>query len=142
MNDQSPVLPCYYLDEPLSNTDVASLIAALPARAWQSAAKGILEQHRVPMVLPLPDAAGRFSQTPVQRTEQVCANLRAAGIAAHQGRQVVWVVPQDLQWSAVFTLSIQMETGYLPYAVRRWARVNGEVLPSPVRVIDMAAMMP
>ena len=69
-------------------------------------------QRRVPAVLPMPDEHGRYAQSREQRAEGVRANLRHAGIRAYNGRQVVWVMPRDTEWDAIFEYAIREETGY------------------------------
>jgi len=130
-------LPCYFLDEALSESELQFVAQTLigPWARFKTRAAG-LEQKRVPAVLPLPDEHGVYAQSREQRAELVRANLRHAGIRAHNGRQVVWVMPHDIGWDAIFQYAIREETGYAPYVAQRWF-LEGEVLVrGEVRVVD------
>ena len=107
-----------------------------PWAKFRTGATVLLAQKRVPAVLPLPDAFGHFSDTPEQRAERIRANLRHAGIRADAGRQVVWVMPHDSEWNAIFQFAIREETGFAPYVVQRWFRNGREMVRSQARVIN------
>lgn len=116
------ILSCYYLDEPLSEVelDFAGGILLGPWARFRTGASA-LAQKRVPAVLPLPDDHGVYAQTREERARIVSANLRHAGIRQDNGRQVVWVMPQDMSWDAIFQFAIRTETGFGPYVVQRAA---------------------
>jgi hypothetical protein len=75
------------------------------------------------------------------RAERVRSNLRHAGIRADAGRQVVWVMPQDADWDAIFQFAIREETGFAPYVAQRWFPEDGELVRGRVRVIDTDMML-
>lgn len=131
------ILPCYYLDEPLADDELQFVQQTLigPWARFKTGAAGV-EQKRVPAVLPLPDAHGVYAQSREQRAEKVRANLRHAGIRANNGRQVVWVMPRDNEWDAIFQYAIREETGHAPYVAQRWFVEDGVAVRGSVRVID------
>jgi hypothetical protein len=131
------ILPCYYLDEPLSE-DELQFVHRMLTGPWARFRTGAaaLEQRRVPAVLPLPEADGSYAEGREQRAERVRANLRHAGIRAHAGRQVVWVTPQDAEWDAIFQFAIREETGFGPYVAQRWYPENGVSARGQLRVVD------
>lgn len=135
-------LSCYYLDEPLSDDELQFVHHTLvgPWAKFRTAASG-LEQKRVPAVLPLPDADGVYAESREARAERVRSNLRHAGIRADAGRQVVWVMPQDADWDAIFQFAIREETGFAPYVAQRWFPEDGKLVRSRVRVIDTDMML-
>lgn len=131
------ILPCYYLDEPLSEDELQFAMHALigPWAKFRTGAAA-LEQKRVPAVLPLPDADGIYADSREQRAERVRANLRHAGIRIDAGRQVVWVMPRDADWDAIFQFAIREETGFAPYVAQRWFMEDGILVRGKVRVVD------
>lgn len=136
------ILSCYYLDEPLSDDELQFVSSALigPWAKFRTAAS-TLEQKRVPAVLPLPDAHGIYAQSREERAERVRSNLRHAGIRADAGRQVVWVMPQDAEWDAIFQFAIREETGFAPYVAQRWFPEYGTLVRGRVRVVDTDVML-
>lgn len=128
-------LSCYYLDEPLceAELDFAGGILLGPWARFRTGASA-LTQKRVPAVLPLPDDHGVYGQTREERARIVAANLRHAGIRQDNGRQVVWVMPHDKEWDAIFQFAIRKETGYGPYVVQRAADESD--MQNGMRVID------
>lgn len=131
------ILPCYYLDEPLSDDELHFVAQTLigPWAKFKTRA-GNLEQKRVPAVMPLPDEHGIYAESREQRAERMRANLRHAGIRAFNGRQVVWVTPRDTEWDAIFQFAIREETGYAPYVAQRWFVENGVLVRGSLRVVD------
>lgn len=131
------ILPCYYLDEPLSDDELQFVRNTLigPWARFKTHA-GDLEQKRVPAVMPLPDAHGVYAESREQRAERMRANLRHAGIRAYNGRQVVWVMPRDTEWDAVFQFAIREETGLAPYVAQRWFAADGVLARGGMRVVD------
>ena len=131
------LLSCYYLDIPLSDTE-RSLVEQVLLGPWAKFKTGAsaLVEKRVPNVLPLPDESGRFEQTREQRAHQVCANLRHAGIRNDIGRQVIWVMPRDREWDAIFQFAIREETGLGPYVLQRRFLKDGELEERESRIID------
>lgn len=128
-------LSCYYLDEPLSagELDVVGGILLGPWARFRTGATS-LAQKRVPAVLPLPDGHGNYAHSREERARLVCPNLRHAGIRQDNGRQVVWVMPHDIAWDAIFQFAIRSETGYGPFVVQRAA--DGLDMQDGMRVID------
>jgi len=129
------ILSCYYLDAPLSEAEL-DFVAGILLGPWARFRTGAssLAQKRVPAVLPLPDDRGRYEQTREERARTVCANLRHAGIRQDNGRQVVWVMPREPAWDAIFQFAIRTETGYGPYVVQR--AEDGQDMQHGMRVID------
>ena len=136
------LLPCYYLDEALSEAELDFVQQSLigPWAKFKTGAAGI-EQKRVPAVLPAPDENGEYAESREQRAERMRANLRHAGIRAFNGRQVVWVMPRDTGWDAIFQFAIREETGYAPYVAQRWFVEDGALVRGPVRVVDTEMMI-
>jgi|GEM_PF-670506 len=131
-------LSCYYLDEPLGDDEFDFVRQALigPWAKFRTRALS-LEQRRVPNVLPAPDRHGRYGESREQRAERVRANLRHAGIRNDNGRQVVWVMPRDPEWDAIFQFAIREETGFAPFVAQRWyPREGGEPQRGSIRVVD------
>ena len=135
-------LSCYFLDEPLAADELAFVEATLigPWAKFKTGAT-LLVQKRVPVVLPLPDRDGHFSDSREHRAMQVCANLRHAQIHADMGKQVVWVMPRDADWDAIFQYAIRIETGVAPYAIQRWFVDGAQVVRRSVRVVDTQRLM-
>ncbi|RZI44425.1 hypothetical protein EGT07_03115 [Herbaspirillum sp. HC18] len=131
------ILSCYFLDEPLLDDDLDFVRQTLvgPWAKFRTRASD-LEQKRVPSVLPMPDANGVYAENREQRAERIRANLRHAGIRADAGRQVVWVMPRDKEWDAIFQFAIREETGFAPYVAQRWFEENGVLVRGSVRVVD------
>ncbi|TCS32569.1 hypothetical protein EDC30_1229 [Paucimonas lemoignei] len=130
-------LSCYYLDAPLSDTERKLVIQVLlgPWAKFKTGATALVER-RVPTVLPLPDSSGHYCHTREQRAWRVCANLRHAGIHEDIGRQVVWVMPRDADWDAIFQFAIREETGFAPYVVQRWIQDETGIQRLAARIID------
>lgn len=131
------VLSCYYLDAPLSDEERLFVEQSLlgPWAKFKTGAFRLVEK-RVPMVLPAPDAHGNYADDAEQRAERVRGNLRHAGLDADRGRQVVWVMPQDTQWDAIFQFAIREETGFAPFVVQRWYGPSQRLVRGQARVID------
>ncbi|MGE5652573.1 MAG: hypothetical protein ACM34A_20460 [Bacillota bacterium] len=131
------ILPCYYLDEPLNEEELHFVRQTLvgPWARFKTGAAG-LEQKRVPAVLPVPDGHGVYAKSREQRAECLRANLRHAGIRTYNGRQVVWVMPRDTEWDAIFQFAIREETGYAPYVAQRWFPQDEALVRGSVRVVD------
>jgi hypothetical protein len=135
-------LSCYYLDEPLSDDELQFVRSTLigPWAKFRTAASN-LEQKRVPAVLPLPDADGVYAESREERAWRVRSNLRHAGIRADAGRQVVWVMPQDADWDAIFQFALREETGFAPYVAQRWFPEDGKLMRGRIRVVDTDMML-
>lgn len=131
------ILSCYYLDEPLADDELrfAQQVLLGPWAKFRTGADA-LAQKRVPAVLPLPGADGVYLRDRVQRAEQVRIHLRHAGIRADAGRQVLWVMPCQLEWDPVFRLAIHEETGFAPFVAQRWFDENGATVRGSLRLID------
>lgn len=131
------VLSCYYLDEPLTGEELQFALRTLvgPAARFRTGA-GALLQRRVPAVLPLPDKDGAYTESPERRAERIRAHLRHAGIGADRGQQVLWVMPRDHDWDAVFRFAIHKETGCAPFVAQRWFGQQGRLVRGSVRIID------
>ncbi|HEY8606014.1 MAG TPA: hypothetical protein VIM12_02720 [Noviherbaspirillum sp.] len=135
-------LGCYFLDEPLTEEELAFAVRTLigPWARFRSGASGLV-QRRVPGVLPLPDADGSFRASRERRAGQVRANLRHAGIRQDGGRQVVWVMPKDTDWDAIFQYAIREETGYGPYVAQRWYLEDGVLMRRALRLVDTQMLL-
>ncbi len=130
-------LSCYYLDDPLTNDERGFVEQSLlgPWAKFKTGAGAIVEK-RVPLVLPAPDADGKYIGAPEERAELIRGNLRHAGIRADAGRQVLWVMPRDSEWDAIFQFAIREETGFAPFVAQRWYRSLDQVVRGEIRVID------
>ena len=131
------MLSCYYLDAPLTDEELQFVTQTLigPWAKFKTGATGLV-QRRVPGVLPLPNAQGVYAASREQRAERVRTNLRHAGIRADAGRQVVWVMPRDTEWDAIFQFAIHGETGFSPFVAQRWFMQEGVLTPGEVRIIN------
>lgn len=136
------ILSCYYLDEPLTADEMQFIGSTLigPWAKFRTSAS-TLEQKRVPAVLPMPDENGIYAESREARAERVRSNLRHAGIRVDAGRQVVWVMPRDADWDAIFQFAIREETGFAPYVAQRWFPEEGELVRGRVRVLDTDMML-
>jgi hypothetical protein len=90
----------------------------------------------VPVVLPVPDQHGVYAEDREQRAERVRSNLRHAGIRNDAGHQVVWVMPHDPEWDAIFQFAIRLETGYAPFVAQRWFMEDGKLARGDVRIVN------
>jgi hypothetical protein len=135
-------LSCYFLDEPLNEDELGFTLKALlgPWSKFKSPASG-LAQKRVPFVVPTPDAEGHYAGSREQRAARIVGNLRRAGLSGDIGRRVVWVMPRDISWDAIFQYAIRIETGNAPYVVQRWFLDRGTLMRGQVRVIDTQMLM-
>lgn len=133
----APILSCYYLDHPLSADERRFVEQTLlgPWARFKTAATALAEK-RVPSVLPLPDSNGQFTESREQRAKRIHGNLLHAGIGHDVGRQVVWVMPQDSEWDAIFQYAIRIVTGVAPFVVQRWYPEHGKLVRGQVRVIN------
>jgi hypothetical protein len=86
--------------------------------------------------LPLPDEFGRFAETRERRARRIRANLLHAGISSDTGCQVVWLMPNNIEWDAIFQYAIREETGFAPYVLQRWFRENGEWARRDARIVN------
>jgi len=136
------VLSCYYLDEALSDDELQFVTQTLtgPWAKFRTGASALM-QKRVPAVLPMPDADGVYTEAREQRAERIRPNLQHAGIRADCGRQVVWVMPRDRDWDAIFQFAIREETGLAPYVAQRWFMEDGVQVRGRVRVVDTQMLL-
>jgi len=136
------ILSCYYLDEPLDEQELQFLRQTLLG-PWARFKTGAVElaQKRVPAVLPAPDADGVYAESREQRAKRIRPHLRKAGVQADNGRQVVWVMPRDTDWDAIFRFAILMETGFAPFVVQRWFLENGTLVRKEARIVDTHILM-
>jgi hypothetical protein len=135
-------LSCYYLDEPLTDEELAFAERILigPWARFRTNASGLL-QKRVPAVLPLPDENGCYLHSREQRAGRLRPNLRHAGIRADCGRQVVWVMPRDSDWDAIFQYAIREETGFGPWVAQRWYMEGGVLVRRELRLVDTQMLL-
>ncbi|MDB5769983.1 MAG: hypothetical protein V7606_111 [Burkholderiales bacterium] len=135
-------LSCYYLDAPLAANELQFVRQALigPWAKFKTGATSLV-QRRVPVVLPVPDEHGVYAEDREQRAERVRGNLRHAGMQADAGRQVVWVMPRDAEWDAIFQFAIRLETGFAPFVAQRWFMENGILVRGEVRVVNAHMLM-
>lgn len=138
----SSTLSCYYLDEPLTEEDFVFAERTLigPWARFRTHASTLV-QKRVPAVLPLPDEDGHYQHGREQRAHQIRANLRHAGIRADCGRQVVWVMPRDRDWDAIFQYAIREETGFGPWVAQRWYDEGGVLVRRELRLVDTQMLL-
>jgi hypothetical protein len=131
------VLSCYYLDAPLAANELPFIRQALlgPWAKFKTGASSLV-QKRVPVVLPVPDQRGLYPEDREQRAEGVRGNLRHAGIRTDAGHQVVWVMPRDAEWDAIFQFAIRLETGFAPFVAQRWFMENGKPVRGDVRIVN------
>ncbi len=131
------ILSCYYVDDPL-DVDELSFVQQTLLGPWAKFKTGAsaLVQRRVPLVVPAPDADGRYAKSREQRAAQIRANLHHAGIRTDNGRQVLWIAPQDTEWDAIFRFAIHEETGFAPYVAQRWIIENNALVRCSMRIID------
>lgn len=144
------ILNCYYLDQPLSDEEL-EFVARMLTGPWARFKTGAreLRQVRVPAVLPLPEADGTYAESREERAYGVRQNLRHAGIRADAGRQVVWVMPQDADWDAIFQYAVREETGFAPFVAQRWFPLeggqeggqSGGQVRGPLRVVDAEMLL-
>jgi hypothetical protein len=136
------ILPCFYLDMPLSDAEVVFVRQSLigPWAKFKTGAADIAQQ-RVPAVLPAPDETGHYAESREARAERIRANLRHAGITKWNGRQVLWIMPRDREWDAIFQFAIREETGYGPYVAQRWFPDNGALVQGTMRIVDTDTML-
>jgi hypothetical protein len=52
------------------------------------------------------------------------------------GHQVVWIMPQDTAWDAIFQFAIREETGFGPYVLQRWVLEDRVLRPCEPRIVD------
>jgi hypothetical protein len=136
------VLSCYFLDAPLTASELQFVRQTLlgPWAKFKTGASS-LAQKRVPSVLPAPDRHGRYAEDREQRAERVRGNLRHAGIRSDAGQQVLWVMPRDAEWDAIFQFAIRLETGFAPFVAQRWFMENGVLARGDVRVVNTHMLM-
>lgn len=130
-------LSCYYLDAPLAESELRFLEQTLlgPWARFKTGASALV-QKRVPLVLPAPGPSGEYTEDRERRAERVRANLQHAGIRADIGHQVVWIMPNDIEWDAIFQYAIRVETGFAPFVAQRWFVEDGALVRRDIRVID------
>lgn len=135
-------LSCYYLDEPLSGDELQFAMRTLigPWATFRTGANALV-QKRVPAVLPTPDESGHYPESRELRAERVRANLRHAGIRSDAGRQILWVMPRDSEWDAIFQFAIRLETGFAPFVAQRWFEEQGVLARGRLRVIDTQMLL-
>lgn len=136
------VLSCYYLDAPLTGSEQQFVERTLlgPWAKFKTGASALM-QKRVPGVLPVPGSNGLYAEDRERRAERMRANLRHAGIQADLGRQVVWIMPRDDEWDAIFQFAIRMETGFAPFVAQRWFIENGVLVRGDLRLVDTQMLM-
>lgn len=136
------ILSCYYLDEPLDEQEL-QLVRQTLLGPWARFKTGAmaLAQKRVPAVLPAPDTNGIYSESREQRARRIRPHLRRAGMQADNGHQVVWVMPCDTDWDAIFQFAIRHETGFAPFVVQRWFMEDGSLIRKQARIVDTHMLM-
>lgn len=121
----------YFLDEPLSESEVAEVTEEM----------GIdVVQVRIPRLLPLPTILKDGSQAmPDSAEEAPIAALKSAGILQDTGRRVCLVAPSSTQWNARFADAIGRLTGHFPYLIQteRQRRAIGN--PGSLRILNLDA---
>lgn len=142
MQPHQLVLSCYYLDAALDADDERFVARTLtgPWARFKTGARS-LRQIRVPAVLPLPDEDGGYAESREQRARHVQLNLQHAGIRTDAGHQVVWVMPRDTEWDAIFQFAIRIETGFAPFVAQRWFMQGSDVVRGRVRVVDTEMLL-
>jgi len=130
-------LSCYYLDEPLSPDErefAEETLLGLDARFRTGALE--FEERRIPNVLPVPGKEGLFSKELTEHLATIKKNLRKAGIRGDGGVQVLFVLPQSLQWGSLFQMAIYEETGFYPYTLQRWYYDGDKPERREARILD------
>ncbi|RJG07646.1 hypothetical protein D3870_18055 [Noviherbaspirillum cavernae] len=136
------ILSCYYIDDALDEEELQFVAQTLlgPWARFKTGATS-LQQKRVPLVLPAPDADGAYGHDREYRADRIRNNLRHAGIRTDCGRQVVWVTPRDAEWDAIFQFAIRTETGHAPFVAQRWSVQDGVPVRCALRVIDTQMLL-
>lgn len=136
------LLRCYHLDSALDRDELTFVSEAMlgPWSRFKLDAYEIV-QHRVPAVLPLPGRDGQFIHSPEHRSHLVTQHLRHAGMERDINQRVVWVTPENLEWDAIFQHAIRSLTGFAPFVVQRWSRINDVAIPVPLRIIDAEMLL-
>lgn len=122
----------YYLDEPLSDTDLADVAEMLEVE---------VEQVRIPNLLPA-RGVGTKLEVDLEAVEDASIGLlKAAGILRDYGCRVGLVTPRDMVSygglaEAMFTL-----TGYYPYSILTARHREAIGNPGYQRITDMYGMM-
>lgn len=131
------ILSSYYLDEPLNDSELQFVWQTLvgPWAKFKTGASSIV-QKRVPGVLPVPDSNGNYRHDREHRAVIVRGNLRHADIISDAGQQVIWVMPKDAEWDAIFQFAIRLETGFGPFVVQRWFKDKNVLVRGEIRVVD------
>jgi len=133
----------YYLDEPLIDEEVVFVTNSVLEKDFTGqGCDKIFEQIRVPGVWPTPNSKGQYEGTgPKSHINLVRKNLQKAEISRDAGKQVVWVMPKETYWGAIFQMAIFEETGFHPYTAQRWYFENGKQVKGEIRLIDGHGMM-
>jgi hypothetical protein len=132
----------YYLDLPLTD-DELSIVKELLDQEESPEIVGELEQIRVPYVLPTPDRDGKWKTgDTTAHVEHVKKNLMKSGVLKDSGRQIAFVVPEQIYWGSVIQLAIYEMTGFYPYAIQPWIydEIEGRIRRD-LRVINGHGMM-
>lgn len=130
----------YYLDKPLNEEELKFVKQALCEREGLQSIQ-VVEQIRVPTVLPIPGKEKVFEEDVAQRTRLAMKNLFRAGLKKDIGSQVTRVMPKETHWGAVFELAIYEVTGFAPYVVQRWRYDGNHLVKGPIRLIDGHGMI-
>ena len=127
-----PTIRVYYLDRQLSPDEVQIVTEDLEA---------VVEQVRLPHVLPAPVREAGYSDRPLADVETVAPLLATAGIASDPGEQVALVVPKDQHWYLALSEAIYRETGFHPYLIQTAEQREHTGNPGELRVLDAHGLM-
>jgi len=130
----------YYLDEPLNQGELESIQEFLVEREGIKYAN-IIEQIRIPAVLPAPDLDGKYRNDLRKLIDNVKNNFVRAGLIRDYGQQIVFVMSKDNFWNGIFQLAISEITGFYPYVVQRWYYVDDKIVRGDIRLIDGQGLM-
>lgn len=126
----------YYLDEPLSEAEIAELGSIIRRSDWIDDQPEIV-QHRVPILFPVPDQEGRYGRRLSRYVPLLRKQLVRAGVASRGDEVIAFVMPtQTMQAAGVLALALSEVAGRAPYLVIR----GHETIPK-VRLVDCRELM-
>ena len=130
----------YYLDEPLNEEELESIKEFLTEREGNLYTE-VIDQIRIPTVLPTPDIDGYYRDDIKKLIDHVKRNLVKTGFLRDSGQQIVFVLAKDNFWNGIFQLAISEVTGFYPYIVQRWYYNGDQCVRRDIRLIDGHGMM-
>jgi hypothetical protein len=104
----------YYLNEALNEEELESIKEFLAEREGTKYIE-VIDQIRIPTVLPTLDIDGYFRDDVRKLIDLVKKNLHKTGLLRDSGGQIVFVLGKDNFWNGIFQLAISEVTGFYPY---------------------------